>query len=86
MKILEFTNINREEGYIYYMRKFSAIALIQIPGNTLEEPVSFNIETSPLGTKNIEVYISKQINYPVIPIKKALVNYILEEDKEGKLP
>lgn len=86
MKIVGLTNVSREEGYIYYMRKFSGIALIQIPGNTLQAPVSFFIETSPLGTKSISVSIRNKLNYPILPVRKALADYILEEDREGKLP
>ncbi len=86
MKILELRNLYREEGYIYYMRKFSGVALIQIPGDTLQAPLQFSIETSPFGTKTIDIEVSKSVNYPVLPIKKALEAYILEEDKEGRLP
>lgn len=86
MKIVGLKNVSREDGYIYYMRKFSGIALIQIPGNTLQTPVSFFIETSPLGTKSISVSIRNQLNYPILPVRKALADYILEEDREGKLP
>ncbi len=86
MKILELKNLYREEGYIYYMRKFSGTALIQIPGDTLQAPVSFCIETSPFGTKTIDIEVSNTINYPVLPIKKALETFILSEDNEGRLP
>ena len=86
MRVLEVKNLNREDGYIYYMRKFSGIALIQIPGDTLQTPISFNIETSPFGTKKISVNVGEQLNYPVLPVKKALADFILEKDKEGKLP
>lgn len=86
MKILELNNLYREEGYIYYMRKFTGNVLIQIPGNTLSSPVTFTIETNPFGQKTIEIEIGSALNYPVLPIKKALTDYILDEDKEGRLP
>ena len=86
MKIFVQINLNRGDGHIYYMLKFSGIALIQIPGDTLQTPISFNIETSPFGTKKISVNVGEQLNYPVLPVKKALADFILEKDKEGKLP
>lgn len=86
MKILEFKDLKRSEGYIYYRRDFSGIAVVQIPGKTLDVKVSFNIEMSPFGTKTIEINIEDKINYPVLPVKKALTDYILTEDNQGKLP
>lgn len=86
MKVLGIQDLYREEGYIYYMRKFSGIALIEIPGSTLNVPISFSIETSPFGTKTVVIDIDNNINYPVLPVKKALETYILKEDQEGRLP
>ncbi|MDE5898216.1 MAG: hypothetical protein K2H09_02970 [Treponemataceae bacterium] len=86
MKVLALQNLMREEGHIYYRRKFTGEAQIQIPGNTLQASVAFCIETSPLGTKDVEIEVGNAINYPLLPIKKALKQFILEEDQEGKLP
>ena len=86
MKILELKNLAREEGYIYYRRNFSALALVEIPGATLEAPLEFCIETNPLGQKTIDITLNNNINYPILPVKKALREFILLQDNEGKLP
>lgn len=86
MKILEFKDLQRTEGYIYYRRDFSGVALVQIPGKVISVKVSFNIEMSPFGSKTIDVTIESAINYPVLPVKKALTDFILTEDNQGKLP
>lgn len=86
MRILELKNLYREEGYIYYRRNFTGNAVVEIPGQTIEAPVDFCIETNPFGQKSIEIEVSKTINYPVLPIKKALKEFILTEDSEGRLP
>lgn len=86
MRILELKNLYREEGYIYYRRNFTGDVLVEIPGQTLECSVDFCIETDPLGQKSVEVDVAKTINYPVLPIKKALKEFILIEDSEGRLP
>lgn len=86
MKILEFKDLKRAEGYIYYRRDFSGIAVVQIPGKTLDVHITFNIEMSPFGSKTIEINIEDKIAYPTLPVKKALTDYILTEDNEGKLP
>lgn len=86
MKILALKNIEREEGYIYYLRKFTCDAVVELPTDTLNTPIEFSIESSPLGTKTIEIEVRTSINYPLLPIKKALKEFILIEDSEGKLP
>ncbi len=86
MKIAGFQNLFREEGYIYYMRKFSGTALVEVPGDTLRASVTFSIETNPFGEKTIVIDVGNSINYPILPIKKALESYILVEDNEGRLP
>lgn len=86
MRIVELRNLFREEGYIYYRRNFTGNVLVEIPGQTLEAPVDFCIETDPLGQKSVEIDIKNSINYPILPIKKALREYILTEDSEGHLP
>ena len=86
MRILELRDLNREEGYIYYRRNFTGTAVIEIPGSTLEAPVAFCIEMDPFGVKTIEIDIENTLNYPVLPVKKALKEYILLRDLEGILP
>ena len=86
MKVLEIRNVYREDGCIYYFRKFKGDAVVQLPVATLETPITFSIEASPLGTKDIEVEIVQPIDYPVIPVMNALKEFIRTEDSEGKLP
>lgn len=86
MKVLEIQNIQREEGAIYYLRKFRGDAVLELPMGNLKAPVSFSIETSPFGEKTIDVSLVKPLDYPVVPVKNALRTFILAEDEQGKLP
>jgi len=86
MKVAEFKNLQREEGQIFYLRKYNCVAVLELPIETEEVPIFFSIETDPFGRKNIELSITKQVNYPLLPVKKALVEFILSEDEEGRLP
>ena len=86
MRVVEIRNICREEGSIYYLRKFKGDAVIELPGGEFEMPVEVCIETDPLGAKKIDIIISESINYPVVPIKSALKTYIITADSKGKLP
>lgn len=86
MKVLEFKNLVREEGQIFYIRKYTCDAVIEFPTATEETPIYFVIETNPFGAKEIEITFVRPINYPILPVKKALLEFILTEELEGRLP
>ena len=86
MRVIELKNLQREEGQIFYLRKYNCNAVLELPIEIAEVPIYFSIETDPFGRKNIELSFLKQINYPLLPIKKAILDFILSEDYEGKLP
>ncbi len=86
MRVLELQNLAREEGQIFYIRKYSCDAILELPKNTEKVPIQFTIETSPLGKKIIELTFTQAINYPLIPVKKALLEFIYTEEIEGRIP
>lgn len=86
MNILELKDVSREEGEIFYIRKFSGIAVLELPTTTEDVPISFSIETSPFGQRDISVKVNSTPNYPVMPLIAKLKSYILTSDKEGRLP
>lgn len=86
MRVLEFKNLAREEGQIFYLRKYSCEAVFEMPTSSFEIGVNFSIETTPLGEKNIVISFAEALNYPILPVKKALKEFILLQDKEGHLP
>ena len=86
MKILDIKNITREDGEIFYRRTFTGTAVIQFPLKTTEEPVTFTIEMTPLGTKNIEIEFKEKIDVPLLPVLKAMKEIIKQKDFEGNLP
>lgn len=86
MKVLGLENLQREEGQIFYLRKYNCDAIVELPTETERIPVFFTIETSPIGKKIIELSFMKQVNYPLLPLKKAILENILTEEIEGRLP
>ncbi|MBQ9238974.1 MAG: hypothetical protein IJ191_06660 [Treponema sp.] len=86
MRVLEIQNIFREEGHIFYLRKFTGTAVIEIPTENMVTPIEFSIETSPLGQRTIAINLLSAVNYPILPLKKAIREFILAEDMKGKLP
>lgn len=86
MKVLELKDIQREEGHIFYRRKYQCNAVIELPTNTEIVPIFFIIDMDPLGRKSIEFSFPQAISYPLMPVKKALTEFILTEDSEGRIP
>ena len=87
MQILKLNNVNKNEGVIYYRRHYTAEAEIELPNCVEKVPISFTIETGPLGDKQFDIDFDPQrINYPLVPIKRALKEYILNIDQLGVLP
>ena len=87
MQILDLKNLQKNEGVIYYRRQYNADAEIELPNQIELLPVSFTIETGPLGNKEFELeFDSSKITYPLLPLKKALKDFILLKDSNGELP
>jgi hypothetical protein len=87
MKVLELKSISKQEGCIYYLTRYTATAVLEIPAQTISFPLSFSIETGPLGNKTIEVdELPKDLNYPVFPVVKSLKEYIQTLSAQGNLP
>ena len=85
MKVLGLNNIIREDGVIYYRKCFTANVEIELPLKTINTPISFTIEMSPLGEKAIDIVFLETIDYPLLPILKILKEIIKQQDYEGKL-
>lgn len=86
MRVIELNNVTRDENFIYYRRNFEAVVKLELGSKILESAIKFLIETTPLGTKEISIFGLESIDYPVLPLKKAIIEYISEKDSEGKLP
>jgi hypothetical protein len=48
--------------------------------------IKFTIEMDPLGNKTIDLQVTPGINYPLLPLKRAIIEYILAQEMEGKIP
>lgn len=87
MRILEINSIVKQDGWIYYMQRYSGTAVIELPGQQVSMPLSFSIETGPLGNKTIDIdELPNTLNYPVFPIMKSLKEFINNLSNQGSLP
>lgn len=86
MKVLEIQDLQSEAGQIFYLRKYTGNIFIELPTGIENGLIKFSIETSPLGQKTFELSILGSFNYPLLSVKKAILEYLLVEEQEGRLP
>ena len=86
MRVVELQNLAREDVQIFYIRKYTATAVLDLTARTANVDISFSIEMDPLGCKNFSLSIKTQIDYSLIPIRKTILDYITNLEVEGKLP
>ena len=53
MKVLEINSIQKEDGYIYYIHHYKAIAKVEVLSSIISIPISFTVETNPLGIRTV---------------------------------
>ena len=86
MKVLELANLKREDVQIFYIRKYAATAVLDLTARTTKVDIEFSIEMNSFGNKDFSLSIKSQIDYPLIPIRKTILEYITNLEQEGKLP
>ena len=86
MKVVELANLQREDVQIFYIRKYAATAVLDLTARTANVDIEFSIEMNSFGNKDFSLSIKSQIDYPLIPIRKSILEYITNLEMEGKLP
>ena len=86
MKVVELANLQREDVQIFYIRKYAATAVLDLNARTANVDIEFSIEMNSFGNKDFTLSIKNQIDYPLIPIRKSILEYITNLEMEGKLP
>lgn len=85
--VRELTDIRRKEDPLHYRRHYTATAVMDYIGEQSGRlPVDFTIEHDALGRTTVTVRPGGDIDYPRIPLLRALKEYIRRLDDERKLP
>ncbi len=85
MTIKQLDNVQKKDSFLYYRNEYSADAFFEFGNNSGIEKarVEFSIEKTAIGETRINVNISTQINYPILPAIKELKKYVVEKQAEG---
>ena len=86
MKVLEIRSLARKETGLFYRREFSGTAVLETRGVANEFPLSFVIETKPIGAPEISVSFEADPAWPLVPVVTSIKHLVREMDRDGKLP
>lgn len=84
MKIIDLRDIQRENEHIHYRKRYRAVLVYSIGGS--EEHLAnivFVFEYNAFGSKKLIIQFEDPINYPLLPAKKKLSEYILTRFEHG---
>ncbi len=86
MKVVEIRSLARKETGLLYRREFSGTAVLETRGQSGEYPLSFVIESRPIGAPDISVYLEADPAWPLVPVVTSIKHLVREMDRDGKLP
>jgi hypothetical protein len=86
MKIVEIKNIIRKDVPLYYRMHYSGIAVLELIDKNIDCHIDFSVETKPTGAREISITRIDTVDYPLIPLKRELKNFIGSLDSGGVLP
>ena len=79
--------VRDSEESLHYRRQYSAEAVVSIMNNTTARlALHFVVEQDALGRSAVSVYLDSEVDYPRVPVIRALKDHIRKLDAERKLP
>ena len=86
MNIIELRDVRRENEHIHYRKRYSAVLVYTTDGQTEHlANIVFVFEYNALGGKNLIIQFKDPINYPLLPAKKKLEEYLWNLFDKGEL-
>ena len=86
MRVVNLENLTRKDVQIFYIRKYAATAVMDLTASTASVDIEFSIEMNSFGNKTYTLSLKSPIDYPLIPVRKSILEYITNLEMEGKLP
>ncbi len=85
MKVHGIEELTKKDTPLYYRNEYGGHADLELMSKRLLMPLEFSVEMKPTGEKVVEVKILGRIDYPLVPVIKALKEKILEMERDGQL-
>ncbi len=85
MKVVELRELNRRNIAIHYIKEFTAIAVLQSKDTQTEAEIAFVLESKAVGPPEVSVRVLNPVDWPLLPVVRALRDHILELETSGRL-
>jgi hypothetical protein len=85
MEVVQLKNIVKKDMAIDYRRVYTATAVIDISGKTVEKKFEMSLEHTPLGEVGIKVKMLEDPDYPLIPVIKKITEKARALQQEGTI-
>jgi hypothetical protein len=86
MKVHGIEQLTKKDIPLYYRNEYEGLGDLEFPtGERLRVPLEFTVEIKPTGERVIAVKLKERIDYPLLPVLRALKEKIKILESNGDL-
>jgi hypothetical protein len=85
MEVVGLKDIVKKDMAIDYRRVYTATAVLDMAGATVEKKIEMALEHTPLGEVGIKVTMLEDVDYPLIPVLKKITDKARVLQREGTI-
>jgi hypothetical protein len=86
MKVHGIEQLTKKDIPLYYRNEYEGLGDLEYPtGERLRVPLEFTVEIKPTGERVIAVKLKERIDYPLLPVLRALKEKIRILESNGDL-
>lgn len=86
MKLHGIEQLKKKDIPLYYRNEYEGLGDLEfVLGDRRRVPLEFSVEIKPTGERIVDVRLNERINYPLLPVIRAIKAEILIMEKDGKL-
>jgi hypothetical protein len=86
MKLHGIDQLTKKDIPLYYRNEYEGLGDLEfVLGDRRRVPLEFSVEIKPTGERLVNVRIKDRIDYPLLPVIRAIKAEILIMEKDGKL-
>jgi len=86
MIVHKINNLKKKDIPLYYRNEYEGLGEIEISsGEFLTVPLEFTVEIKPTGERVVSVKVKQRIDYPLLPLIKAIKEKVIIMERNGEL-
>jgi hypothetical protein len=85
MKVVELKELSKREATIHYIKEYTAVAVLESNHGRTEADIAFTLELKALGPPGVSVRVLDPVDWPLLPVMRAIRAYIVDLEGSGRL-